>query len=480
MRLATLPPAASTSLPRRAAAALVAAALVAATARAADGALDLTFHGNGKYAATQHVAGVSGIAADPAGTIHLAYTTTGAGTDHDLSLLRAPDSAAASPCGLIGADLGGTNADYAYSLLAMPGAGGNGATFYITGAGAGPSNAPHDRGVVGAFKGCALDYGFGNSNTNALSILDVAPPASSVATALLRVPEWPAGLRVLYFLRDSTVIVLTPLALDGSTTYGFVGAADFKDADASATIFYPTTLLRAANGKILVVGTLTLGNGDSDIAVARFYTGLGLDTSYGVGGFVHFAYEIPDDGDDSANGAVLLPDGRLVIGGTLDRDDGTQAAAVAVLTPQGNLDSSFGSLGRHVFNFNDPDWGADTLNALTLDREGRILVAGSSDVGGGSANVNFVVARLHTSGASPLDTTFGGKNGVVNVGFEVGGQLPDQATSIAIDPQGHIIVGGVALTSDGDLVPAMARLQGGLLSDAFESGGTGKWAGTSN
>jgi uncharacterized delta-60 repeat protein len=76
------------------------------------------------------------------------------------------------------------------------------------------------------------------------------------------------------------------------------------------------------------------------------------------------------------------------------------------LNPQnGALDPSFGNGGIATVDFNLPGSESDDrFRAMTLDAEGRIVLAGmASD---SSSSTNFAVARLNPQDGSP-DTSFG-------------------------------------------------------------------------
>src|SRR5262245_28701945 len=69
-------------------------------------------------------------------------------------------------------------------------------------------------------------------------------------------------------------------------------------------------------------------------------------------------------------------------------------------TPSGSLDVGFGGNGTQTLNFE----ADDRANAVAVQADGKIVVAGSSDGGGGVGN--FAVARYLADGT--LDTTFDG------------------------------------------------------------------------
>gem|GEM_PF-3504254 len=101
----------------------------------------------------------------------------------------------------------------------------------------------------------------------------------------------------------------------------------------------------------------------------------------------------------------------------------------------GTLDSSFGANGKVTSNFG---YANLTATASAIQNDGRIVVAGTQGVII-SGQANIVVARYNTNGN--LDLTFG-NNGKVNTYFDTGDYTGCVATTILIQPDKKILVGG--------------------------------------
>jgi uncharacterized delta-60 repeat protein len=221
---------------------------------------------------------------------------------------------------------------------------------------------------------------------------------------------------------DIQVARLTPSgALDMTFGTGGKAAVDFGGDD------FGLALARQANGRILVAGRSTVAGA----VVARLRATGALDPDFGGdgrvtlgGGIVRAVLVQPDrkivvagnangsakmtvtrllpngtpdttfDGDgtatidfgslaDVANGAVLQPDGKIVVAGY------TQAVnsptAVARLNANGSPDTTFGAAGKVIVDFGVATFG----NAVALQPNGRIVVAGERTGG-----EDFAVARL--------------------------------------------------------------------------------------
>jgi uncharacterized delta-60 repeat protein len=99
----------------------------------------------------------------------------------------------------------------------------------------------------------------------------------------------------------------------------------------------------------------------------------------------------------------------------------------------GDLDPSFGSGGRVYTDFG----GDDRAFALSLQPDGKIVVAGTSSVHGSGTGGNFALARYNVDGS--LDATFG-TGGKVITDFINNGS--DEAHVLALQPDGKIVAAG--------------------------------------
>lgn len=127
-----------------------------------------------------------------------------------------------------------------------------------------------------------------------------------------------------------------------------------------------------ADGKILVVGSA--GSVDeSDSVVVRYNEDGSLDTEFGTKGIAL----VDMGGADDANAIALQEDGKIVIGGQASTEDYVDMA-IARLNSDGTLDTDFAAEGVQAI---DVKGGSDNVNSLAVLPDGRILVGGSGQVG---------------------------------------------------------------------------------------------------
>ena len=180
------------------------------------------------------------------------------------------------------------------------------------------------------------------------------------------------------------------------------------------------------------------------LAVAAAATALAAapgdpDPGFDVDGRRTFGY----GGEDRATDLALLPDGRIVTAGwtTVNGD-----VAVTRLTRRGAFDRRFGRGGTTDLDLG----GDDRANAVALQRDGMVVVAGRTSRRAG----DMVVLRLRADG-SP-DPRFG-RGGVRTLGTA----RSDAAYDVAVQPDGRIVVAGDG-GQGADMVVARLRRDGSI------------------
>src|SRR5262249_53179255 len=154
-----------------------------------------------------------------------------------------------------------------------------------------------------------------------------------------------------------------------------------------------------SDGKILLVGGLTL---------LRLKTDGSLDDSFGTGGVAEVVF---DHGDlDTAMDVAVQADGKIVVAGTTStsRTVGSDNWALTRFDTHGALDTSFGT-GGHVTT--DFFGSTDQVRRIRLQDDGKILVVGRAvhPISPISGSVLFAIARYNADGTPDLGFATGGK-----------------------------------------------------------------------
>ena len=213
-----------------------------------------------------------------------------------------------------------------------------------------------------------------------------------------------------------------------------------------------TALAIQSDGKIVVAGYDGVTT-DRTFALARLTTAGALDTAFSTDGKV--TTDFASGNEDTANAVAIQSDGKIVVAGFTD-DGSDQDFALARYTTAGALDTAFSTDGKVTTDFNSGD---DQIHALAIDDDDFIVAAGKS-------GANFAVARYTTAGA--LDTAFS-TDGKHTVDL-VSGQS-DLAYAMALQSDGKIVVAGRSgAGTDSDF--ALARLTtAGALDTTFGASG---------
>ncbi|PYK09460.1 MAG: hypothetical protein DME65_11915 [Verrucomicrobia bacterium] len=191
-----------------------------------------------------------------------------------------------------------------------------------------------------------------------------------------------------------------------------------------------------------------------------------LDPAFGVGGVVMTDF---NNSTDIANAVALQTDGKLVVAGTtyMNNDFSDEDFAIARYNTDGSLDASFGNNGRITTDF--PGLAA-VISAVVVQPDGKILVAGGAFPLFTFAG-DFKIARYNPDGS--LDASFG-IGGIVTTIFPGDGSY---AFALALQSDGKIIAAGTDFVDfhPGDMSNtdfALARYNpDGNLDTSFGTGG---------
>jgi uncharacterized delta-60 repeat protein len=202
------------------------------------------------------------------------------------------------------------------------------------------------------------------------------------------------------------------------------------------------------DGRVVVAANWSTNT--DQVVLARHLPSGAPDHSFGTAGKATYAppsHAVIERGNDLA----LQPDGKIVVAGWMFRANFGSTYREAIVLKRyngsGTLDSSFGNGGTTETWL--PNAGM-TAEAVTIDLEGNIVVAGCFEAGGNSFSncgfdgptTDFVLARFSPQGA--LELTFGGGRPA----FDFFGER-DSATAILMQPDGRLVVAGHASSNGG-------------------------------
>ncbi len=208
----------------------------------------------------------------------------------------------------------------------------------------------------------------------------------------------------------------------------------------------PVIVAQQLDGKVLVGGAFSSYDGATRINAARLNPDGSLDPTFDVGtGPI-------DSISPSVRAFALQSDGRLLIGGWFTSVNGTARVGVARLFADGSVDTGF-----------NPGAGASQgLLVVTLQPDEKVLIGGWFTSFNGEPRRH--IARLNADGS--LDTSFHPGTGASFAGLGA-----PYVTTLAVQPDGKVLVGGRFTSFDGVDRGRVARLNSdGSLDSSFGSG----------
>lgn len=324
----------------------------------------------------------------------------------------------------------------------------------------------------------SLDTGFG---TNGRATF-LPQPILNKAYGILEQPDHKILLAGYALSGAGNAILLSRLESNGAPDPDFGVDGVIQTSLGTDALCYAMAL--QADGKILLVGgAATASNGSKDFALLRYLSNGSLDSTFSSDGIQTLSF---GSGDDIARAVLIQPDGNILVGGTTTngnnslmaiarfKPDGSPDAAfsgdgkntlaigtiftngyamallqdgkilmtgaakfgmqddvaLARFLPNGTADVTFGISGHITTNLGSD---ADSGNAIAIQPDGKILVAGITGV-----SRDFAMMRYLPDGT--LDPDFG-VQGVVSTDFA---GSDDYANALLLQPDGKILLGGYA------------------------------------
>ena len=224
------------------------------------------------------------------------------------------------------------------------------------------------------------------------------------------------------------------------------GPFAFPIAAASGSPYSVTVRANPAGQTCIVssgTGTIFISN-ITNVSVNCSARG-GLDVTFNSpNGFATMNDAAGGDADDAGNAVTVDPQDRVLVAGRSMNGAGNTDMVVWRFTTNGTPDTTFNASGFVVHDNAAGGNGDDSGNAVALASGGGILVTGSSTTTGGATDM--VVWRFAENGA--LDTSFNGSGMVVHDG-SAAGSGSESGNAIVMDVQGRVLVSGITTTADG-------------------------------
>lgn len=189
-----------------------------------------------------------------------------------------------------------------------------------------------------------------------------------------------------------------------------------------------------ADGKLLVSGSVSLGEGGATLFLAQIEADGEINVGFGEGYVM-----VP--GEFAQRSAVAVQaDGRIVVGSTVFPDGGpsTAVALSRYSSADGSPDTGFGSAGTALVEVSG---AGESLVDVAVQPDGRILAVASLSEDAGE------VGLLRLNADSTPDTGFGSGGIVILPRVE---NREESAQTMELQADGRILVGGAGRVRDGE------------------------------
>ena len=210
-----------------------------------------------------------------------------------------------------------------------------------------------------------------------------------------------------------------------------------------------------ADGKIVAAGSVNAGD-DWDFSVLRLNADGEFDETFSSDGIQTTDFGFIINRDDYANAIAIQPDGKIIVAGYSYEDLGNNDMAIARYNADGMLDNSFSDDGKLMYALSGSN---DIIHELIVQPDGKILAVGWSP---GPESLEYTILRCNTDGTP--DMTFD-DDGIVMTDFGLENSTPFSAV-LQID--GKLVVAGTTDTGSNDDF-SLARYFTGLETDCAMS-----------
>jgi uncharacterized delta-60 repeat protein len=241
---------------------------------------------------------------------------------------------------------------------------------------------------------------------------------------------------------------------------GGVNDRTFTESDNLSGLNEPVVLTAIqSDGKIVIGGEFTTFNGVTANNIIRLNSDGTRDASFNANTGSGF--------NNSVNSMAIQSDGKIIVGGNFTTFNGVTVNGIVRLNSDGTRDTAFTTNTGTGFSYYSSTFSL--LFGIAIQSDGKIVIVGFFTEFNG-ATVNFIV-RLNSDGTR--DTTFTTNNGS---GFN------DYTLSVAIQSDGKIVIGGnftylnntatnriVRLNSNGTIDTAFATNTGSGANESVSS-----------
>lgn len=213
----------------------------------------------------------------------------------------------------------------------------------------------------------------------------------------------------------------------------------------------------------IVVGGYFAASGDFDFALTRYKTNGDPDSSFGINGKKVVDF---DGYNDYANAISIQSDGKILLAGTIYYFTGYSQDIFGIMRfdTSGNLDPTFSADGKAFAYFGSGD---QYCYGMDLQADGKIVLVGHTTFNPTPGDYQICVARFNTNGG--LDLSFS-SNGLINYNL-AGTGYDAYAYDVEIQTNGKYIISGYVSGATANNMVIMRINSDGTFDNSFDGNG---------
>lgn len=182
-----------------------------------------------------------------------------------------------------------------------------------------------------------------------------------------------------------------------------------------------------------------------------------LDMTFGDKGRKIVAFDLGSPGADVPAAVQLDGMGRIYLAGHVDAPDNERRIGLARLSPDGATDPGFGAQGRLDHAVSGHRLGR--IGGAAMQPDGKLVVAGlARRIESPADDFDFLACRFQVDGDFDMDFGLVETPGCRVVAIEPLAERPDGAESVALLPDGSLVLAGRTTNLQGRSVGALVKL----------------------
>jgi len=250
-----------------------------------------------------------------------------------------------------------------------------------------------------------------------------------------------------------TGIEMVRYTANGTPDNSFGNTSRARNFLSQGNVLLTAGIARQTDGKLIVAGRWnksTTLTADFDFVVARYLPNGSPDTAFGNNGFV----AVPmGTGLDLANALALQADGKIIVAGNAVVAAGNTDFAILRLNPDGTPDNSFDGDGKLFVSFGST---TESILDLLVYPDGRILATGTANMG--ATGIDLAFARLLPNGLP--DNSFDA-DGKFTQAVSTGNGA-DNLNAVSLQTDGRILFAGSYNNGGAKAFAGRLKTDGGL------------------